>query len=496
MLLPLSLLLLLEAKLLIVQAQQLSLNSLSAFTASTVPSPPSFSLPSTSDALSISVALCSQPSSQPPRFFITNNSAISDPGPDGGTDVYEIILSDGYGSWTGLMGSGGVLAVEDVGESTFEIGVATGGPLHQVLSTLPLLGDTTTNQALLFSPPFSPPQTPPPTFPNYTFPAANLTFPTQPSSTPNFTLILAPTLNDPSSTSGLTSLPQTGCALKAEGAIGSGTSTGTSSGKQIFQSMWLRDENGWRSEWLVGGLTPLTNYTAYVVQDETKVSGPIYLVTKSALFSCPLVHSLPYCPSISYAVPLPLPPPNFSAHDSRTLPDALTEPLIQYLANFTTVLGTWGCGREYYSVLKSCADCEREYRKWLCATTFPRCSEVANSTQSQAQSQGGAQQPLSALIPVPTDAPPRNPNLANFSSEYSMLLPCLETCHAVDRSCPYFLQFRCPVPRFNANVSYGVGFIDDWDGGMAGGGMTGYSQDRWGNVWCVGPGFEEGVFGV
>ena len=41
-------------------------------------------------------------------------------------------------------------------------------PLHKVLNELPLFGDTTSSQALLFSPPFAEPSVPVPTYPNYT----------------------------------------------------------------------------------------------------------------------------------------------------------------------------------------------------------------------------------------------------------------------------------------------------------------------------------------
>ena len=117
--------------------------------------------------------------------------------------------------------------------------------------------------AIVFSPPFAPAPNQQPTYPNYTLPIANLTLPTAPSS-PNLTLILSPT------SSSLASGPQTGCRLAST----------KSSGNQISQSAWLRDQDGWRSQWLIGGLTPTTNYTAFVIQDSTKVSGPIYLVTK------------------------------------------------------------------------------------------------------------------------------------------------------------------------------------------------------------------------
>lgn len=136
------------------------------------------------------------------------------------------------------------------------------------MQTPPFLGDTTSNQALLFSAPFSPSVLQKPTYPNYTLPAANLSTLAPPTS-PNFTLIVAL-----SSSSLLTSLPQTACMLSAQ----------RSRGTVRNQSLWLRDEEGWRSQWFLEGLAPATNYTAYVVQDSRKVSGPMHFLTKSGMF--------------------------------------------------------------------------------------------------------------------------------------------------------------------------------------------------------------------
>ncbi|KIM79387.1 hypothetical protein PILCRDRAFT_823657 [Piloderma croceum F 1598] len=469
--LPHALLCLLQAALITAQTrQQLSLNSLSSFSPQSLPNPPAFSLPS-SDALAVSVAVCSGDlQSSLPRFFVTNDTSVGIPGSGGGTNVFEIFLDAGLGNWTGLASNGGVLAVENAGQTSFEVGVSNTGPLHQHLNTPPLLGDTTSNGAILFSPPFAPAPNEQPTYPNYTLPLANLTPPTPPSS-PNFTLILSPT------SSSLAAGLQTGCKLASI----------QSSGNQISQTPWLRDQDGWRSQWLIGSLTSATNYTAFVIRDSTKVSGPIYLVTKSAAFSCPLVHSLPFCPSVSYAVPLSQPSNANPAYDANTLPSSVTQPLLTYMTNFTTTLLTFACGRDMYSPLQSCADCQTAYRKWLCSVSFTRCSEASpGSASSTSQTTGIPQQPLSALFPQPTNASDRNSNLSGSESPYTTLLPCLETCTAVDRACPSFIGFKCPVVRFNAATSYGVGFIDSGKDGVQGQGSAGTAQDMWGNIWCNG----------
>ncbi|KAI0075020.1 hypothetical protein K474DRAFT_1460005 [Panus rudis PR-1116 ss-1] len=340
--------------------------------------------------------------------------------------------------------------------------------MHETVNDLPLLGDTTGNQVLLFSPPFSPPSTETPTYPNYTLPPANLTFPDAPGSPPNYTMLIVPTKS-----SSLSSVPRTACGL-----LGASASDVTKLNAEASDGLWLKDQSGWRWQWLFGGLNPQTNYTAYAIQDQTKVSGPIQFVTKSASFSCPIVRSLPFCPSTSYAVPITAPPSPNTAHDASTLPNDITEPILQVLTNFTVSLTTFPCGRDLYSPIVSCADCQAAYRKWLCTVWFPRCSEAAPDTATDSQ------KPVSALQAQPASATPRGPSLPPFSSPYNALLPCLETCTAVDRACPISMGFKCPVKRFTANASYGVGFIDSGEEGEEGGGSTGTAQDRWGNVWC------------
>ena len=466
--LPETLLCLLSAALILAQTrQELTLDSLFIFNSTGLPNPPSFDLPFARN-LSISVALCSSSTSLP-RFFVTNGTATDNPGPEGGEDVYEIRISNGYGTFTGDFTAGGILAVDNAGQIPFEVGISDGGPMHGTLGEVPLLGDTTANQVLLFSPPYASAPVEDPTYPNYTLPAANASLPSPPTA-PNFTLIISPT-------SASFSLSQSACLLSSQ------SSTGTIAS----QFPWLRDEQGWRMQWIVEGLSPQTNYTAFVVQDGSKVSGPIYFVTKSASFSCPLVSSLPYCPNIAYAVPLsPLQPPSPSFYDASSVPSEISEPLIEYLTNFTTMLTTFACGRDMYSPIQTCADCQREYRRWLCTVSFMRCSEARPGDLSSAATTSpvaAAQTPLSALVPQSSSQPYRNPNFPTIPNSYTMLLPCLETCNAADRACPNFLGFQCPVVQFNAAQSYGVGFIDSLDG-VPGGGSTGVAQDGWGNVWC------------
>ncbi|KAI0300053.1 stretch-activated Ca2+-permeable channel component-domain-containing protein [Multifurca ochricompacta] len=435
---------------------------------STTSTPLLFSLPSpSSPEVTVSLAL----------VFVSNSSSAQVvPGPTGGADVYEVILSGlGLGNFTFELQTGitGVLAVYGGSAAdSLEIGVSQGTtPLHAPLADVPFFGDSTANEALLFSPPFLPPTpAPQPTYPNYTLPLANTSLPSPPATqnTPNFTLFLAPL------SARLTALPQTACAVRA-GVTNDPRAA--RSAQVLAEQLWLRDSQGWRREWLVGQLTPLTNYSVYAIQDGTRLSGPLYFTTKSGdVVLVPTRTRVALLPDHGYAVPLPVPPARALVYDATNLPDSLATPLLGYLTNFTTSLLTTAC---------DCAGCQTAYRHWLCSISFPRCGEFpqTESTSKQGEQEQPLTVPLPALVSQPSGMTPRNAALGNVS-DYTALLPCLETCQAVDRACPIFLGFRCPLPDFTASASYGVGYIDSADGDVQGGGIPGVAQDQWGNVLC------------
>jgi calcium channel MID1 len=142
-------------------------------------------------------------------------------------------------------------------------------PLHRVLDDPLHLGDTTLNQAILFSPPLANSSKSPSSYPNYTLPAANLSLesPPGPLVASNFSLAIFPTSSSPAGR-----IPRTGCALRA-------ATNGT--GSILNEMLWQRGDQMWRHEWMIGALTPLTNYTAYGIINGTQISGPTYFMTKS-----------------------------------------------------------------------------------------------------------------------------------------------------------------------------------------------------------------------
>ena len=156
------------------------------------------------------------------------------------------------------------------------------------------MGDTTSNQALIFSPAFSPAPIDEPSYPNYTLPSANLSVPEPPSNPSNYSLVFANT-----SSGALQSLPRTTCAIRAvaEQGVRSGIDFLTANQSQ---GLWLKDPNGWRWQWFIGGLTPRTNYTAYTLQNGMLAAAkPVNFVTKSGTWICP-PHGATYTPGMVF----------------------------------------------------------------------------------------------------------------------------------------------------------------------------------------------------
>ncbi len=109
-------------------SRQLSLNQVVRFNATSLPNP-IFTLPSSSNDLSVSVALCSNGSSLP-KFIVSNDTSITQLGLSdvGQPNVFEVVLGeDGFGNWTGQAPEGGLLAVSGAGQVPFEVGVSDQG---------------------------------------------------------------------------------------------------------------------------------------------------------------------------------------------------------------------------------------------------------------------------------------------------------------------------------------------------------------------------------
>ncbi|KAG8899938.1 stretch-activated cation channel mid1 [Tulasnella sp. 408] len=463
-----------------------------------------FSTPPSGPEVTISVAFCSN--NQPlPRFFVSTISGPNTIGPND-PNSQEITFQDGIGWWTGEVQSGatvGAFVASGAARNlawTFEIGVQEGeSPAHGPAANPPILGDTTATQAIVFSPTFETINNlPTPQWPNYTLPALRPAF-QPPAFVPPHSIVILPT---PST---LDTFPfyKSACALRELAEVTQAQEQFNATAAPIVRDPSL----GWQTQFLIpNGLNPSTNYTVWVTQGP-KISGPLYMYTKSVSFSqsCVLAHSLSYCPLVSY--PIPLPASSFSSTDPNvtpivdesTLPAAINNSVTGSLTNFSTLLSTFPCGRDVYSPLHSCADCYDAYRVWACFVSFPRCTEPlpgasTNPTSPGSSTTSNPQVPF-ALKPRPAQSLPRAAGFPSPTTAYTELLPCLESCQAVRRTCPPFLGWACPVPDVNAAESYALGVWDSWNGLIPGEGLLGQADmgngtvsvtDRFGRIWCNG----------
>lgn len=129
--LPVSLLAVIQSFLLLAEAQQkISLDTTIGLNTNNLPNPPTFTVPSSSSALIVSVSLCAA-SDHPPRFFVTNDTTISQPSLSDVDNVktFEVVLgSEGFGSRALVFSNGGILSVVRAKDSTatpFEMVVST-----------------------------------------------------------------------------------------------------------------------------------------------------------------------------------------------------------------------------------------------------------------------------------------------------------------------------------------------------------------------------------
>ncbi|GAA5891476.1 hypothetical protein JCM8208_007295 [Rhodotorula glutinis] len=500
----------------------------------------SLSLCSPPSAFASSANTSALPSKLGTTLYLSNSSAIQAPGPDhtrdpddGNPDTPRLDASTGAtaklshgfansslggaadgGVWIGVFAPDSAALLDGVdnasataGEWVFELQVSSGTPLapYAVEAAAGFrLGDTDSSTVLLSTA-------------NYSAAASDA------PAAPDWQVLVAPT--EPHAFA----LGRSQCAVRAamQRAVGRANASATTRGYG----------GGTRTQFVVDGLEPGTNYTAWLVANETMAGGaaggenqtrvwdPSFFATKNG-DSCRLVYGIDACPSVAYSVPAP------RSLDTPSLVDFFNSTLSASLANFSRTLTTFPCGSRdngLYSIVSTCDDCREAYRNFLCATTLPRCTDAPPSTAVNDSSVTLArddelatwrvpQQFETALVrddPAASRTPlfgPANlsstfPSLFNASYPataanaraespfpYSEVPPCLDVCYLVEARCPPFLGWRCPrgtvadLDGGTASAAYGVtrevpkGERQADDLGRSTLGAR--AADRFGNVFC------------
>ncbi|KAJ0423401.1 stretch-activated Ca2+-permeable channel component-domain-containing protein [Aspergillus carlsbadensis] len=247
------------------------------------------------------------------------------------------------------------------------------------------------------------------------------------------------------------------CALKQHSQV--------AEGDNIQTSMTTRGEvdNGLQEQFYVTGLNRSSSYVAVLaIPGNSSNSGhsvggggklwqPKPFSTKTN-GNCAVVYDLDFCSDVAYAVPSH-PSMNLSAIRSKY--DKYAEELY---TNFNYSLQQIQCNTSnetIFSMAVNCTVCASAYKKWLCAVALPQCEDFS-STDNQSKvimRNTGQAFPNGTHISNITlrDDPIRNRSRnSNFIDKqiqpgpYNEILPPLNTCHELVRSCPMALGFQCP----------------------------------------------------
>ena len=184
------------------------------------------------------------------------------------------------------------------------------------------------------------------------------------------------------------------------------------------------------------------------------------------------MYNLSFCSEVAYAVPSN--PDKFSPTtglpDLAATYDKNAADMYQFFNYSLQQIACNTTSSAQYSLARTCDDCARAYKQWLCAVTIPRCEDyssispwlmprnagldfVNGSSMIFPGNDQSGQAPLSVVatnqsrnLLIDTDIQP---------GPYKEVLPCEDLCYDLVQSCPAALQFGCPFPGKGLEQSYG-----------------------------------------
>jgi calcium channel MID1 len=231
---------------------------------------------------------------------------------------------------------------------------------------------------------------------------------------------------------------------------------------------------GQRRQVVISGLSRGTSYQVAFVSDVlTQANAEVLYMTTAFKTkksdNCMLITDLTFCQEVAYSVPVT----SQATLTTGLTPDAVKALYDEYaqsqMGSFENVLGRYDCSKSQYSLIRNCTDCTRSYKRWLCAVSIPRCTDVDDVKDSKNigyvapenmpkpdenpylldRSQGPVVVPRDANT-TRSGVPPLNSTLIQ-PGDYAEVLPCIDLCFDVVQSCPNFLGFNCPVKNMYGN---------------------------------------------
>lgn len=248
-----------------------------------------------------------------------------------------------------------------------------------------------------------------------------------------------------------------------------------------------------KEQFYITDLTPSSTYYGFLaVEGNSTTSGNGVVggggkVWKAMNFStkaesnCALLYNLSFCSEVAYAVPS-----NPQLFDPSTGVSALADRYDSHAAtlyqNFNYSLQQIPCKTpsvQQYSLARTCDDCARAYKTWLCAVTIPRCEDFGSDKSflmprntNATFINGSSLWDLDAGLYSADNITSWTSRVASNSSRnlmidsdimpgpYKEVLPCEDLCYDLIQSCPASLGFGCPLEGRGLNVSYGKRSVD------------------------------------
>jgi calcium channel MID1 len=186
------------------------------------------------------------------------------------------------------------------------------------------------------------------------------------------------------------------------------------------------------------------------------------------------MYNLSFCSEVAYAVPSNpnLFSPATGLQELAGLYDNNAKQMYQYFNYSLQQIPCNTTSSAQYSLARTCDDCARAYKQWLCAVTIPRCADFSdpssflmprnvgqkfiNGSSISSDPSLSAPQAQTLLDAVATNSS-RNPVIDSSirPGPYKEVLPCEDLCYDLVQSCPAALGFACPLAGKGLEESYG-----------------------------------------
>lgn len=205
--------------------------------------------------------------------------------------------------------------------------------------------------------------------------------------------------------------------------------------------------SGVKQQMYLQGLNSSSSYTGYLTQDfEGEDFGGIlfsrFEFDTMSRNACKLIYGLDFCTKVAYSVPAS----EYLISGEESVDEfakRYDDNARAFFSNFSKAIQLISCETQLdarFSPIVSCDNCVEAYKDWLCSVTIPRCS-TRNETGYQDRNETGSRSSFINDQIVPPQ-------------QYFEMLPCVNMCHAIARTCPADFGFDCPRDNVSIARSY------------------------------------------